>query len=161
MNRSNEEQSNVMQRDNERGLVTVEDKRTDDGVCLKQGSVHLLMADTALDEQHRCRFYLAMCGAELTADTLPPWECPEGCECGYDALICPECVNRAAELSMDARPEPGAQPSSSSMHPGFGRDHEAATLSPAPPARHAENVTYTTDPRDLTPTGPSITTPTT
>jgi len=76
---------------------------TDDGVCLKPGSVHLLMADTTLDEQHRCRFYLAMCGAELTADTLPPWECPEGCECDYDALICPECVNRAAELSMDTR----------------------------------------------------------
>ena len=84
----------MMQRDNERGLVTVEHKRTDDGVCLKPGSVHLLMADTALDEQHRCRFYLAMCGAEL---------------------------------SMDARPELGAQ--------------------------HW--------PRDLTPTGPSITTPTT
>lgn len=66
--------------------------------CMEPGSVHLLMADTALFEQHRCWLYLALCGAELTADRLPPWDCPEGCTCA-DVLICPDCVRRAAELS--------------------------------------------------------------
>lgn len=67
---------------------------------LEPGSVHLLMADTALAEQHRCRCYLALCGAELTAKRLPPWDCPEGCGCDVETLICPDCARRAVELSV-------------------------------------------------------------
>ncbi|MBV9142841.1 MAG: hypothetical protein JO115_18335 [Pseudonocardiales bacterium] len=61
------------------------------------GSLHLLMADTGLLEQQRYRLYLTMCGAQLPAGSLPPWECPEDCECDVGALICPDCVRQAVE----------------------------------------------------------------
>lgn len=72
--------------------------------CLEPGSVHLLMADTALAEQHRHGFFLAVCGAELTADRLPPWECPQGCGCEADRLICPDCAlpGRGGERPVSA-----------------------------------------------------------
>ncbi|MGH4014630.1 MAG: hypothetical protein ACRDSL_12040 [Pseudonocardiaceae bacterium] len=82
------------------------------GCPLEPGSVHLLMADTAVGEIHQYGIALALCGAELTADGLPPWECPQGCECPYDKLICPECVRRAAQWSADAvaeRPTSGTE----------------------------------------------------
>ncbi|MGH8572526.1 MAG: hypothetical protein ACREX8_08120, partial [Gammaproteobacteria bacterium] len=69
------------------------------GCPLEPGTVHLLMADTAVGEIHQYSIALALCGTELTADGLPPWECPPGCQCQYDKLICPGCVRRAAELS--------------------------------------------------------------
>ncbi|MGH3829255.1 MAG: hypothetical protein ACRDRS_02205 [Pseudonocardiaceae bacterium] len=70
-----------------------------DAGYLEPGSVHLLMADTALTEQHLYRCYLALCGAEITRERLPPWDCPEGCECDVEALICPDCVRQAVESS--------------------------------------------------------------
>jgi hypothetical protein len=67
-------------------------------VCVQPGSVHLLMADSALPEFHRGRAYFTLCGVVLPMDELPPWECPEGCVCAWDTLICPDCVRRDVDL---------------------------------------------------------------
>jgi hypothetical protein len=88
----------VMQRDNE----PVEPH------ALLVGVTHLLAVHDALDEQFQCGVYAAVCGRLVPRSDLPSWECPEGCECDL-AFYCPECVSRAAELSAQARPGPGAQ----------------------------------------------------
>lgn len=68
-------------------------------VQLRAGSVHLVMADTALDEFHRDGAYFTLCGTVLPAAELPPWECPQGCTCDVEQMICQDCVRRAAERS--------------------------------------------------------------
>ena len=68
--------------------------------AIAPGSVHLLMADTALDELRREGAYcFTLCGTVLALADLPPWECPEGCGCVPDTMICLDCVRRAAESS--------------------------------------------------------------
>lgn len=57
---------------------------------------HLLAADDGLDEGRRYGVLLALCGALLPAQALPPAECLPGCE-GTDCLtFCPACVAEAA-----------------------------------------------------------------
>lgn len=60
------------------------------------GAVHLLPADGSLDALRREGTYMALCGALLPADKLPPGECPPGCDADC-WLYCAKCVRRAAE----------------------------------------------------------------
>lgn len=61
-------------------------------------ALHLLVTDDALDEIRLGGTYIAVCGALVPVSELPPWECPEGCECDLPGY-CPECVREAAEES--------------------------------------------------------------
>ncbi|MGQ0779059.1 MAG: hypothetical protein ACT4NY_32375 [Pseudonocardiales bacterium] len=74
--------------------TSVGDAEGDSPGCaqLAAGSVHLVMADTALDEFHQG-------GGRCSAAQLPPWECPQGCMCDVEQMICQDCARRAAELS--------------------------------------------------------------
>lgn len=73
---------------------------------LAAGAVHLLMADDSL----ACSWgtYVAVCGKLVPAPSLPPWECPEGCECDVYRLYCPDCLREAVRWSVEAGQVDGA-----------------------------------------------------
>ena len=68
---------------------------------LRDGAVHLLMADEAL-VGGTC---LALCGALVPESHLPPSSCPPDCDC---SLFCPECVRVVAKCNAKAGQTAGA-----------------------------------------------------
>ncbi len=60
--------------------------------------LHLLVADYALVEMRLGGTYMAVCGTLVPVSDLPPWECPEGCECDLPGY-CPACVHEVAEVN--------------------------------------------------------------
>ncbi|MGH3420816.1 MAG: hypothetical protein ACRDOD_14665 [Streptosporangiaceae bacterium] len=69
--------------------------------------VHLLDAyRDLLDECHRHRVYLALCGAELPRGELPDLVCEPGCECERMTAYCPRCLDHAAKVNADAAGRP-------------------------------------------------------
>ncbi|MGH3781240.1 MAG: hypothetical protein ACRDRO_11620 [Pseudonocardiaceae bacterium] len=67
--------------------------------------VHLLDAyGDLLDECHRHRVYLALCGAELPRGELPDLACEPGCE--RMTAYCLRCLDRAAKVNADAADSP-------------------------------------------------------
>jgi len=114
MVRDNTAEPVILQRGGERARVAVDGKRTNalseagarvaeailDGCPVsapKRSPLHLVVIDDALDKMHRGGAWMASCGALVPAAALPPWECPEGCECELMMGYYRECVRVAAE----------------------------------------------------------------
>ncbi len=69
---------------------------------LPEGVFHLLTADDDL-ARHPCESHVVtVCGALVSASSLPPSCSPPGGESDRDPLYCPACVREAARWSAKA-----------------------------------------------------------